>query len=130
MTNAVPAAPEVPTVIPLWAREPARIVGWIVTISFLVLSGLLELANDVIDFLPESWKPYVRTAAATVAAIVLVASRIQTWMTRNGVGPAGNGKDGVWSQATVGMLAKVEAAKAQTPEAIEAALAPKLRPPA
>lgn len=121
--------PDLPQVVPLWAREPAKIVGWIVTVGFVLAGGLLEILNEVADLLPEGWKVPVRSVAAALAGVVLVASRLQTWMTRNGVGPAGNGKDGVWSQASVAINAQIVAAQAATPEAIEAALAPKLVPP-
>lgn len=127
--TAVVEPPVIPEVVPAWAREPAKIVGWIVATVILVGAGLLEVANEVIDFLPENWKTPVRSACATVALVVLIATRVQALLTRNGLGAPGNGKDGVWSPYAVSVLAKVTAAQAATPEAIEAAIAPKLMPP-
>lgn len=110
-----------PTKYPIWAREPARIVGWIVTVALVVASAAAELLNEVVDLLPDSWRATVRTVALTVATVGLIAARIQTWLTRNGLGPTGNGKDGVWSPATVTTTLEetaraVAAAKAAAPE--------------
>lgn len=124
----VPAAadPEVPTVdlsgYPAWLREPAKLIGWLVTAVLLLASGVtFVLSPDVLDVLPESWKPYVRTASIAVAAAALIAGRVQTWLTRNGLGKAGNGIDGVWSPAAVDasqkeVAARVAAAKGAAPE--------------
>lgn len=110
-----------PAPLPLWAREPAKIVGWIVTAVVVVAAGLVELSNDVVDLLPEKWKTPVRAATATVVTVGLIAGRLQTWMTRNGIGASGNGKDGVYSPATyiAGLTETaqtVAAAKAVDPE--------------
>jgi hypothetical protein len=120
------ADPSVPEVtldeFPVWMREPAKIVGWIVT----ALAGVLSLAayllsDDVLSVLPEGWTPTLRTAAAVVAVSAFVLGRIQTWLTRNGLGERGNGFDGVWSPAATAasqaeVAAVVAAAKAVDPE--------------
>jgi hypothetical protein len=95
---------------PLWAREPAKIVGWLVT-GVLLLCSLVTflLSPDVLEVLPEKWKPYVRTATIAVAAVSLIAQRVQTWLTRNGLGKPGNGKDGVYSPAGAEVLATATA---------------------
>lgn len=110
-----------PALLPLWAREPAKIVGWLVTAVVVIAAALVELSNDVVDLLPEKWKTPVRAATATVVTVGLIAGRLQTWMTRNGIGPQGNGKDGVYSPATyiAGLTETaqtVAAAKAATPD--------------
>lgn len=95
---------------PLWAREPAKIVGWIVTAVFVIGGAIVELLNEVVDVLPKGWQEPVRTAVISIAAVVVIAGRVQTWMTRNGFGSSGNGKDGVWSPAAT---AVTQAAVAQ-----------------
>lgn len=111
-----PVVPEVVDDGSVWAREPAKVVGWIVTAIALLASAVtFVLSPDVLDVLPEKWKPYVRSASIAVAGAALIAGRIQTWLTRNGIGPVGNGKDGVWSPAGV--------AKAQEQVAIQVAAA-------
>ena len=127
---SVPVPPTVEPEYPLWAREPAKVIGWIVTGALLVASLVtFALSPDVLAVLPDSWAPVVRAVTGTAAAVALVGGRVQAWLTRNGVGAVGNGKDGVWSPAAVQVHEQVTAAMAATPEAIEAALAPKLRPP-
>ena len=122
MTPVTPEQTTTPPVeLPLWAREPAKIVGWIVTAVIVVAGALTELANDVVDLLPSSWRVPVRSAVAAVVAVGLIAARVQSWMTRNGIGPAGNGKDGVWSPASVAAELEstartVAAAKGAAPE--------------
>lgn len=106
--------------LPLWAREPAKIVGWIVTAVVVGAAVIVELSNDVVELLPTSWRTAVRAATVTVATVGLIASRVQTWLTRNGVGAPGNGKDGVWSPAAVAAeleatACTVAAAKAADP---------------
>lgn len=122
--------PEIEPVFPLWAREPAKVVGWIVTIVFVAGGGLVELLNETVDVLPHGWQTPVRTVTVTIAGVVVVAGRVQTWLTRNGLGKPGNNKDGVWSPAAVAVAAEVTKAQAATPEAIHAATAERLKPPA
>jgi hypothetical protein len=112
---------DTPTDFPLWAREPAKIVGWIVTAVFVIGGAVVELLNEVVDVLPHGWQAPVRTAVLSIAAVVVIAGRVQTWMTRNGIGSAGNGKDGVWSPAAVvttqaAVAQQVAAAKGASPE--------------
>jgi hypothetical protein len=121
---ATPAAldPEFPTVTlaeyPTWMREPAKIVGWIVTTLGLVCSAVIFVHSpDVLDVLPK----WARAASIVAASASLVLGRLQTWLTRNGLGGAGNGKDGVWSPAAVSssqreVAVTVAAAKAVAPE--------------
>lgn len=125
MNQLPPDAPDIvvdTSDYPLWAREPAKLVGWIIT-AVLLLCSLVSfvLSPDVLEVLPEKWKPYVRSASIAVAAVALIANRFQTWLTRNGLGKAGNGKDGVVSPATnaaelIATAQKVAAAKAADPE--------------
>lgn len=112
---------ETPTDAPLWAREPAKLVGWIVTTVIVVAGAIVELGNDVVELLPASIRDEVRIGVGVAVTVGLIAGRVQTWMTRNGLGPTGNGKDGVWSPATVAAeleatATEVAAAKAVAPE--------------
>lgn len=116
-----PGTPVTVADFPAWAREPAKIVGWIVTAVAIFGAGVVELLNEFDVVIPEKWRTAARTVSATVAGVVLVAARFQTWMTRNGWGKPGNGKDGVWSPAGAQVLAQdtaieVAAAKAVDPE--------------
>lgn len=120
---AIPAAvdPEVPEVDlsswPVWMREPAKFIGWLVTALGLVCSAVIfVLSPGVLDVLPSWAKP----AAAVAAAASLVLGRLQTWLTRNGFGKQGNGIDGVWSPAATAasqeeVAITVAAAKAVDP---------------
>lgn len=92
---------------PAWLREPAKLVGWVVAGALAVAAGVTELAAEFTDFIPEKYRATVQAAVAVAAVVTVVATRVQALLTRNGIGPAGNGKDGVFSPATI------DAARAQ-----------------
>jgi hypothetical protein len=92
---------------PAWMREPAKIVGWVVAAALTVAAGVTELAAEFTDLIPDKYRATVQTVVGVAAVVTVVATRVQALLTRNGIGPAGNGKDGVFSPATI------DAARAQ-----------------
>ncbi len=77
--------------VPSWLEEPAKRVGWLVSIVLLVCNGLLELVNEFADLIPASAQPRVRELIAATTVVVVVASRAQALLTRAHV----------WSPASV-----------------------------
>lgn len=98
MTPVVPAVPVKPPLS--WATEPAKIVGYIVAFVIAVTGLVAMLAVQYADVVPAKYAQTVKTVVAICSALGVVATQIQTWLTRNGFGPTGNGKDGVVSPAT------------------------------
>lgn len=92
-------APTAP-VLPLWTREPAKIVGWIVSAVLAAAAGITVLVAQFSDLIPDKYRATVQTVVGICATVTVVGNRVQTWLTRNGIGKPGNGKDGVISPAT------------------------------
>lgn len=63
-------------------KEPAKLIGWIIATVISVCAAIVAILNNVIEVLPESWKPKVNTAIIAVAAVGIAAARIQAVITR------------------------------------------------
>lgn len=86
--------------LPAWATEPAKLVGWIVAAALTIAAGVTELVAQFSDLIPAKYQATVKVVVGAAAVVTVIATRIQALLTRNGLGPAGNGKDGVVSPAT------------------------------
>lgn len=84
-----------------WLQEPARMVGRIITVVSIIAAGVILIANNLVGVMPDGWKDDVNLVVGIATAVVLLCSKIQAELTRNGFGKEGNGKDGVYSPWTV-----------------------------
>lgn len=125
MTPVDPNAPDVEVVIPddapAWAREPAKLVGWIIAAVILLAGLVVSIGGAVTDLLPERARAYVVYAVGIATAVGIGATRIQAILTRNGIGKAGNGKDGVISPAYNAAELKATAAAVAQAKAVDPA---------
>ena len=92
--------------VSVWLKEPAKMVGWLVLAVITVAALVVEVCNEIGVLLPEQWQDEVRAVLGVVTVVSLVATRLQAVLTRNGLGPTGNGIDGVYSPHTVQVAMK------------------------
>lgn len=84
-----------------WLQEPAKMVGRYIAVAIVLLVLLVEILNEVASVLPEGWQVPIRSAVIAIGILGAALTQVQAVLTRNGFGPKGNGKDGVYSPWTV-----------------------------
>lgn len=101
-----------------WLKEPARMVGrWVSTLA-VIAGAVVALAAQVLPFIPDDWKGTVAAVSGVAGVVVAICAKVQAELTRNGVGPAGNGKDGVYSPYAVLSDPKLPALAGTEPGAV------------
>lgn len=86
---------------PVWAKEPAKAVGWALTAVIVAAGIVVEVLNSVVDVFPAEWQGRITAATAAVVFVGTITTRIQAVVTRNGFGRPGRFFDGVYSPHTV-----------------------------
>lgn len=92
MSDATPPAPP-----PVWLTNPLRRISTWIAGGCAVLGVVVGCLNDAVDVLPEGWRATTRGVAAALVVAGAVGAKLTARLGETGVGPGGNGRDGVWS---------------------------------